>query len=183
MFAQSEAVLRLIRLTVTTQSVLGSMTAFGPAARKRGLHGPRPPQGTPTHVSGTLTILAVALGSCHALVAAASSTSIDSIFAGQLQLAAALGLAAQAAAPAPPRSQLTLTTDWAEEETAVVEGPAPHFRWVVPPLATREHGVTQASYRVQVRRVDGGGGNVTAAAWDSGVVSSNKHSRGSQLRA
>ena len=86
MFAQSEAVLRLILLTVTTHNVDGSMTALGPAARKRGLHGPRPPQGTPTHVSGTVTILAVALGSCHALAAAASSTSIDSIFAGQLQL-------------------------------------------------------------------------------------------------
>ena len=86
MFAQSEAVERLIRLTVTTHNVDGSMTALGPAARKRGLHGPRPPQGTPTHVSGTLTILAVAFGSCQALAAAARSTSIDSIFAGQLQL-------------------------------------------------------------------------------------------------
>jgi len=89
-----------------------------------------------------------------------------------LRLVAGLGLAAPAAAQAPPQSQLTLTTDWAEEETAVVEGPAPDFRWVVPPLATRGHGVTQASYRVQVRRV-GGGGNVSVAAWDSGVVASN----------
>ena len=86
MFAQSEAVERLIRLTVTTHNVDGSIIELGPAARKRGLHGPRPPQGTPTHVSGTLTILAVAFGSCHALAAAARSTSIDSIFAGQLQL-------------------------------------------------------------------------------------------------
>ena len=68
MFAQSLAVARRIRLTVTTHNVDGSMTAFGPAARKRGLHGPRPPHGTPTHVSGTLTILAVALGSCHAFM-------------------------------------------------------------------------------------------------------------------
>ena len=75
MFAQSEAVLRLIRFTVTTHNVDGSMTAFGPAARKRGLHGPRPPQGTPTHVSATLTILAVALGSCHAFMVVRSATS------------------------------------------------------------------------------------------------------------
>ena len=86
MFAQSLAVLRRTLLTVTTHNVDGSICALGPAARKRGLQGPRPPQGTPTHVSGTLTILAVALGSCQALAVAARSTSIDSIFAGQLQL-------------------------------------------------------------------------------------------------
>ena len=73
MFAQSEAVLRLILLTVTTHNVDGSMTALGPAARKRGLHGPRPPQGTPTHVSGTLTIFAVAFGSCQARAAVSST--------------------------------------------------------------------------------------------------------------
>ena len=73
MFAQSEAVDRLIRLTVTTHNVDGSMTAFGPAAKKRGLQGPRPPHGTPTQVSGTLTILAVALGSCHARAAVSST--------------------------------------------------------------------------------------------------------------
>jgi len=86
MFAQSLAVDRLTLFTVTTHNVDGSIIELGPAAKKRGLHGPRPPHGTPTQVSGTLTILAVALGSCHARVAVASSTSIDSIFAGQLQL-------------------------------------------------------------------------------------------------
>ena len=73
MFAQSLAVARLTRLTVTTHNVDGSMTAFGPAAKKRGLHGPRPPHGTPTHVSATLTILAVALGSCQARAAVSST--------------------------------------------------------------------------------------------------------------